>query len=274
MLSYQHAYHAGNHADVLKHWTLMACIAYMQKKDAAFDFIDTHAGDGLYPLTSANAQKSREFESGILRLQKSPQAQWRQYLSLCQHYLQKKSYPGSPEIFAALARPQDRGWLFELHPQAHANLHRQFRNRRNCHVKSEDGFVGALALLPPISKRALVLIDPSYEIKSDYQRVVEVLEKLHKKMASASLLLWYPVVERERVKRLEYDLKNSSLRDVILLELNVAKDEDPGMSGSGMIVVNPPWTLINDAQQTLPLMAKVIGDAGKASWRCEQLLGE
>lgn len=274
MLSYQHHYHAGNHADVLKHWILFECLTYLQKKDKPFDYIDTHSGAGVYHLKDSKTQKLKEFESGIARLLDNPIPALEAFLKLISRFNDKAQYPGSPAIVDALLRRGDKSWLFELHPQTFAELEQHCARKRQCFVRREDGFKGLNALLPVSSKRALVLIDPSYELKEDYQNVVNAAHKAIERMPQTTVLIWYPVVQRQYVDSLLSSIQGSKLRNVLQIELRIAPDsEEKGMTGSGMIVVNPPWTLSKQAATVLPDLSAILAQDG-GSWDVKTLIEE
>lgn len=274
MLSYQHQYHAGNHADVLKHWLLVECIQYLQKKEKPFEYIDTHAGAGLYKLDSELALKTSEFKSGIDRLLKNPVPGMENYLALVSPLVNRQKYPGSPELVKQLLRSEDRSWLFEMHPATVRELKKHSETRGRIFVRQEDGFQGMQALLPNSYRRALVLTDPSYEVKSDYQTVVNTITKAWHKMPQTVFLLWYPVVERRRINQLESDLQKTDLKNVELFELSVRNDEEKGMTGSGMIIVNPPWTLKSKAKEILPRLSEVLSDDNQCRIRQKCLIPE
>jgi 23S rRNA (adenine2030-N6)-methyltransferase len=274
LLSYQHDYHAGNHADVLKHWLLIECLLYMQKKDSGFDYIDTHAGSGWYRLDSPLALRNAEFRSGIARLLETPIAEMESYLRLVRDPVSRNRYPGSAALVSELLRAQDRAWLYEMHPQAFKELRHHCERKRQVFVLPEDGFKGLLARLPVASQRALVLIDPAYELKEDYQKVVTTLEKAWQKMPRATYLLWYPVVDAARVQRLQRELQKTRLRNVHLFELSVREAGAAGMTGSGVISINPPWALPAKAHEVLAVLAGRLADDGVGSSRSLCLVPE
>ncbi|WP_295800833.1 23S rRNA (adenine(2030)-N(6))-methyltransferase RlmJ [uncultured Microbulbifer sp.] len=279
MFSYRHGFHAGNFADVLKHHVQVEIISYLQKKEAPFDYIDTHAGAGLYRLQSDMAQKNQEYLNGIGKLFGDDAlpalAPYLQLVAALNPEGGLRHYPGSPMVAAQLLRPQDKAWLFELHPSEVENLRRNLSGRHQCRVREEDGFVGLAALLPTRSRRALVLIDPPYEQKQDYQRVVSALALIHRKMATATVALWYPVVERARIDAMTRQIAASGIRRVELFELGICADSPGrGMTASGMIVVNPPWTLRAQMDSLLPQLAERLSGDGEAHFRCETLVGE
>lgn len=280
MLSYKHIFHAGNFADVLKHMILQQILVYLGKKEAPYCLIDTHAGAGWYALQNPQAQKNQEFNQGIAKL-------WQQrecpkvvtdYVQLIKHFnpgTRLSHYPGSPLIMQRYLRTKDRLFLHELHPNEFELLTSVIKAERHIQIKQEDGLDASLKLLPPAERRGLVLIDPSYEIKEDYQRVVKTLKNMHQRFATGTYALWYPVVNRERNLGLEQSLRNSGIRNIQLFELGQQRDSDaPGMTASGMIVINPPWTLKADMQVALPWLANHLGLPGVSSFRCEQLVAE
>ena len=279
MFSYRHGFHAGNFADVLKHHVQVEILSYLKKKEAPFDYIDTHAGAGTYRLQSAMAQKNQEYLSGIGKLYGSDALpELGPYLKLVAELNSGGSlncYPGSPMVAARLLRPQDRAWLFELHPGEVESLRENFRSNKQCRVREEDGFHGLAALLPTQSRRALILIDPPYEQKLDYQRVVSALSLIHRKMSTATVALWYPVVARRQIDLLIQQIAASGIRKIDRYELGVRADsEGHGMTASGMIVVNPPWTLREQMERLLPELAGRLSEDGGLHYRCELVVGD
>jgi 23S rRNA (adenine2030-N6)-methyltransferase len=279
MLSYRHVCHAGNHADVLKHAVLVQVLEYLKQKDKPFLFIDTHAGAGLYQLASPWAQKNREFDGGIGRLLECGQlpAELETYVGLIKSLNRHRAlqyYPGSPWLAAALLRPGDRARLFELHAGEFEALGSQFRKDRRIKAEQEDGFRALAGLLPPVQRRALVLIDPPYKMKQDYTAVVGALQAAWRRFPTGLYLLWYPVVQRTSIDRLVRDIKASGLRDVLLAELAVAPADRGGMQASGLIIVNPPWTLARQLQGLLAFLATTLGLQGQGSYRLETLVAE
>lgn len=274
MLSYQHHYHAGNHADVLKHWVLLDGARHLLRKDKAFDYIDTHAGAGMYTLDHMMALKTRESEDGVQRLLAEPVAGMEDYIDQVSPMVAAGRYPGSPALMQALLRVSDTAWLFELHPQTCPELTVHCGKRRRTHIRQEDGYAALPGLLPTPSRRALVLMDPSYEIKSDYQTVVAVMAKAYRRMPQAMLMLWYPIIERARVDQLMRDIKRSGMADAYRFEIGVQTDETAGMSGSGMVVVNPPWTLADQARAVLPALSSVLSRDGQSRSIIERLTAE
>lgn len=281
MLSYRHGFHAGNFADVLKHTVLVHMLEYMTQKDKPLRIIDTHAGAGVYKLNGPQAQKNREFDNGIGHLWSNEQtpAAIARLLDLVRTVNsggQLQLYPGSPLIAQTLMRPIDRLFLHELHPADFQFLRDCMRDDRRIKVEHEDGFAGLQALLPPPDRRALVLLDPSYEVKSDYQHLIKQLLQAHKRFATGTYAIWYPVVLRQRIDEMELTLKKSGIKNIQLMEFGLRADNpEYGMTASGMIVINPPWTLWGAMEETLPWLADNLGDeTGEAFYRLEQLVPE
>lgn len=280
MLSYRHAFHAGNFADVLKHIVLLEVLAYLAQKGKPFCVIDTHAGAGKYSFDSDYALKTREFDTGISQL-------WQRddlppsvanYVDLQKRFNangQFKHYAGSPLLIKQVLREKDRLHLFELHSTEVGLLKTTMKQDKRIRIEHEDGLKNSLALLPPVERRGLVLIDPSYEIKSDYSDVVKTLVQMHKRFATGTYALWYPVIERGRNQLLEAAFKKSGMKNIQLFELGINADNSGrGMNASGMIVINPPWNLAATMQTVLPWLAGILGENGAGNFRIETLVPE
>lgn len=278
MLSYRHGFHAGNFADVLKHVVLVEVLRYLGEKEKPFEYIDTHAGAGAYRLDSEQAEKLREYEQGIGLLYHKTRAELQPYLELIRRFNDDgdlRRYPGSPKIAEALLRPQDRGWLFELHPGDHPQLEAAFRDNKRFRVAREDGFEALLRMLPPTARRGCILLDPAYEVKEDYEQAVRTLVRAHKRFANGIYCLWYPVVDRRRNERMERSLIGSGIRDIQCFELSREDEETTGgMQATGMVVINPPWTLMARMQILLPLLCRKLEGPHHYGFRCETLVGE
>lgn len=280
MLSYRHAFHAGNFADVLKHSVWLHTLSYMQQKEKPLRIVDTHAGAGGYRFGSHQPIKNREYDNGIGQLWQKPDLPpvLAEYLAAIRAFNPDETlthYPGSPLLALAGMRPQDRLFLHELHSTDCRLLREAVGGDTRVKVIEEDGFRGLQALLPPPDRRGLVLIDPSYEIKSDYQNVVKQVIKAHQRFATGTYLIWYPVVLRQRIDEMERALKKSGIRNIQLFEFGIAPDDpEYGMSASGMIVINPPWTLWAEMQTTLPYLAAHLAEPGAGHFRQEQVVPE
>ena len=278
MLSYRHSYHAGNFADVIKHIVIVEVIEYLSLKDKAFEYIDTHAGAGLFHLESEHATKLQEYSNGIARLRPQDWPELASYLCCISSFNTDGSleyYPGSPVIAQQLLRSHDKAWLYELHPADFELLQNNIGHDRRIRLRQEDGFKGLLGLLPPLSRRGLVLIDPPYEMKTDYDTVFRTVKLAHKKFASGTYAIWYPVVDRRRIDQLLDDFINSGIKNIQRFELGLTADSaERGMTGSGMIVINPPWTLMAKMSQLLPRLVDKLGEDDGASYTCDVLVDE
>ena len=243
MLSYQHMYHAGNLADVHKHAALSVLLTKLTQKEKPLTYIETHAGRGIYDLSGDAAQKTHEAQNGIehlLKLKKIPAAHpYFQLLQRVRAEVGKNIYPGSPFIAEALLRPTDTIHLMELHPQEYAKL-RYFLNYPNVHVHKRDGYEGVLALTPPPVRRGVVLIDPSYEIKTEYALAAQKILKLAKKWPEAHIMVWYPLLEENRHHELLEPLKAAALKETFNQQV-LFKNAVKGMIGSGVFIVNTPY---------------------------------
>ena len=293
MFSYRHAFHAGNHADVLKHTVLIAMLRHLTQKDTALTVVDTHAGAGLYRLDGDYAGTSGEAADGVLKLfaalkpaGKTPPAvpdvapALQEYIDLVASFnssSQPRIYPGSPFIVQRLLREEarDKLKLFEMHPTDIKSLVAnvaQLKAGRQVAVAREDGFEGLKAFLPPPARRALVLIDPSYEIKSDYQKVTASIQDSLKRFVTGSYAVWYPVIPRPEAHEVPRRLKTLATqagRPWLHATLNIGQAEErnlpgepergQGLTASGMFVINPPHTLKAALQLAVPQMLQVLG---------------
>jgi 23S rRNA (adenine2030-N6)-methyltransferase len=277
MLSYRHAFHAGNHADVLKHLVELELLRYLAQKDKPYWYIDTHAGAGCYELDSGYAAQNAEFESGIARLWDAeglpkPLAE---YVEMVRHFNPDgalKLYPGSPLVAQYALREQDRMRLYELHPTDYAILEENFALDAQVLMQKADGFGALKALLPPPPRRAFVLMDPPYEEKQDYQRVVKALQEGLKRFATGTYAVWYPQLQRSESEQLPEHLKALPVKSWLHVALSVQSlsADGFGMHGSGMFVLNPPWTLYATLQEVMPVLASRLGQDGEGSFILEQ----
>jgi len=280
MLSYRHSYHAGNFADVLKHSVLIHILEHLKKKQKPFCYVDTHAGAGSYSLNSEQAEKTQEYLQGIAMLWQANDlppaiAAYVRVVKAFNIEARLDNYPGSPMIARHLMRQQDRLFLYELHNTEIQVLRKSVAKDKRVHIAHEDGFKRSPQIMPPQQRRGLVLIDPSYEIKTEYSQVFETITQLYKRFATGTFALWYPVVERQRINELEQKIAASSLQNVLLFELAQRSDSNAlGMTASGMIVVNPPWTLKAEMEQALPYLAKHLGLGNQGNYRIQQLKDE
>jgi 23S rRNA (adenine2030-N6)-methyltransferase len=277
MLSYRHAFHAGNHADALKHTVLVQLLAYLTQKDKPLWFVDTHAGAAAYALDEGYATKNAEHDSGIGRL-------WprRDLPPAVADYVDQvrafnpggalRRYPGSPQLALQLLRQQDRLRLFELHSTESRLLQRYFRDDApRVIVQAGDGFSGLQAVLPPPSRRALVLIDPSYEDKGDYRRVLATLRDAQKRFRPGVYAVWYPQVQRRESRRFPEQLKRLQDKDWLHATLTVKKPVAGGLGlhGSGVFILNPPWLLPKALDVAMPYLARVLAQDAAAGFSLE-----
>lgn len=277
MLSYRHAFHAGNHADVLKHFVEVQLLRYLAQKDKPFWYIDTHAGAGCYALDAGYAAQNAEYESGIARLWERDDlpVPLTEYVALVKRLNpdgQLRFYPGSPLVALELLREQDRLRLFELHPADSEILRENFvEHGTQVLIQAADGFGALKALLPPPPRRALVLVDPPYEDKKDYQRVVAALREGLKRFASGIYAVWYPQLQRAEVRQLTEQLRQLPVKSWLHTALSVqAPGQDGfGMYGSGMFIVNPPWVLHGILQEVMPYLAQHLGQDEGAGYTLE-----
>ena len=277
MFSYRHGFHAGNHADVLKHTILVFILEYMKEKDVPIAFVDTHAGAGAYALDSAFAQKKGEFKDGIGRLwgRKDGPPAVSAYLGQIEKANPDETlrhYPGSPQIALQMLRKQDRLQLFELHTTESKLLQKHFAAAgRRVSVQAADGFTGLRSVLPPQSRRALVLIDPSYEDKDDYRNVVAAVRDALKRFATGVYAVWYPQVQRQEAQDLPGQLKQLTEGDWLHASLTVkAPAEDKlGLHGSGMFIFNQPWTLEAALRAEMPWLVKALVQDRRASFKLQ-----
>lgn len=281
MLAYRHAFHAGNHADVLKHLVLAQVLRYMGEKDKAYTLVDTHAGAGGYSIESRYAQKNAEYGSGIAKLydRKDLPAPLAAYVDLVRQFNpdgQLRQYPGSPAVAHLLMREQDRLRCYELHPTDHRILASYLESRPNTQVSDRDGFSSLKGELPPPSRRAVVLMDPPYEIKTDYAKVLATLREGLQKFAEGVFLIWYPQLalleSTQLAQRLKAAADAGAKKGWLHVRLSVAQADERGygMLGSGMFVVNPPYTLHDELQECLPYLVEKLGQYDGANFVLEQ----
>ena len=298
MFSYRHAFHAGNHADVLKHMTLMQICQYMTQKDKPVTYIDTHAGVGMYQLSNPMAQKSGEHETGISKLWELwdnkgkrnalPELlhQYLKFISDLNPSGELKHYPGSPTVASHNLREIDRLKIFELHPTdmrllddnlKYINLPNSTDDKRIL-FKTVDGFVGLKANLPPPSRRGVVLIDPSYEIKDDYTKVAKAMKDAMVRFPTGTYAIWYPILARPESRNLATQLERIATdAGAKWLHASLAIDQvqpthlAAGLQASGMFVFNPPWILAEQLQASLPVITECLKTS--SSGRYELITG-
>lgn len=278
MFSYRHAFHAGNHADVLKHALLVHTLDYLNRKDNPYWVIDTHAGAGLYALDGEWANKNAEFADGIGRLwdRKDLPPLLADYVAQVRSYNSNghlRYYPGSPWLTLDALRDRDRLRLFEMHPTESevlvGNLEKLDRTAlRQTTIFATDGFEGMKSLLPPPPRRGLVLIDPSYEDKRDYRSTVNAVKEGIKRFATGTYAVWYPLVQRREATEMVRHLENLQVKNWLHVSLTVKRPvaEGFGLHGSGMFIVNPPWTLHAALKDAMPMLTRLLAQDDRASY--------
>ncbi|MGN7771052.1 23S rRNA (adenine(2030)-N(6))-methyltransferase RlmJ [Phyllobacterium sp. 22552] len=282
-MNYRHAYHAGNFADVVKHVILTRIVLYLQRKEQAFRVMDTHAGIGRYDLKGTEAGKTSEWVNGVGRLMGAKLDP--QVAELLAPYLdiiraenvdgQMRHYPGSPLIVRHLLRKQDRLSALELHPQDAKLLAEVFEGDFQTRVTELDGWLALGAHLPPKEKRGLVLIDPPFEVGGEFDRLVEGLARAHKRFSGGTFALWYPVKDIQQLRRFTDMLADTGIPKILRTELMIrAPSAEPRLDGTGMIIVNPPFTLEAELQTILPALSKILSDEPNAGFRVDWIRGE
>ena len=272
MLAYRHAFHAGNHADVLKHCVLQQILMYMNQKDKPYWVIDTHAGAGMYSLTSDYANTKSEYLDGVARLWDCDDLppvlrKYMNLIQLCNNKGDWSLYPGSPEVIRRTIRADDRMRLFELHPTDFDILQENFERDRQAKLFKSDGFASLKALLPPPTRRAVIFMDPPYEIKTDYLKVVDALEEGLARFAEGVYVVWYPILTRgDHVRMLESLRKLSEKTLNIAMTVQEPDEKGFGMLGSGLFVINPPWTLKTTMETVMPYLIEKLAQYPGASY--------
>jgi 23S rRNA (adenine2030-N6)-methyltransferase len=289
MLSYRHGFHAGNPADVFKHGVLLACLDYLTGKPKPFLYIDTHAGAGFYRLDQGFAALNREWKGGVGRLLPAGELEGQEGGPLISRYLKAAgkfygagfdgtgaAYAGSPLLAAERLRKGDRACCFELHPADFAALAAHLGADRRFRLRKEDGLEGLRSLLPPVSRRGLVFIDPSYELKDDYRRLIPALEEGLRRFPGGVYIIWYPLLLGTETKeplggygnRLLTLYQGRRCRAELYFDLPPPPPQGPGrrMYGCGLVLFNPPWTLRAELEGALPVLAKKLG---KGTWELD-----
>jgi len=282
-VNYRHIYHAGNFADVVKHIVLARTIDYLKRKPGAFRVIDTHAGIGVYDLSSEEAQKTGEWKDGIGRLLDADLPD--DAAALIAPYLDAvraantaggiTAYPGSPAITHHLLRNQDRLTAIELHPADAETLKKRFAGDFQTRVIELDGWLALGAHLPPKEKRGLVIVDPPFEREGEFDRLIDGLVKAYKRWPGGTNLMWYPVKNRKAVAAFRDTLREAGIAKIFDLSLDIRAPSVPErLDGTGLVVVNPPYPLEAEMKIVLPVLARLLGDGKDATWRAEWLAGE
>jgi 23S rRNA (adenine2030-N6)-methyltransferase len=278
-MNYRHAFHAGNHADVLKHFTLARLIALLSRKEAPFTYLDSHAGVGLYDLLGEQASRTDEWREGIGRLWDlaelpAPMADYLQVIRELNPDGRLRYYPGSPELARRLTRPQDRLQLNEKHPEDGQLLRDNMAGDRRVAVHLGEGWHLPRALLPVAEKRALMLIDPPFEKADELERCVTALQDAIGRMRQTVVAIWYPIKDQRQLKRFYQGLEKSGAPKLLRAELRVhAADNALGLNGSGLAIANPPWGIEEELRQVLPWLAERLAQS-QGGWQLDWLIAE
>ncbi|MHA6492254.1 23S rRNA (adenine(2030)-N(6))-methyltransferase RlmJ [Pseudomonas borbori] len=278
-MNYRHAFHAGNHADVLKHLILSRLITLLSRKEAPFAYLDSHAGVGLYDLQGDQASRTGEWLQGIDRLWQAEDVpdQAVDYLEIIRAMNPDgvlRHYPGSPELARMLTREQDRLHLNEKHPEDGRLLKENMHGDRRVAVHLGEGWHVPRALLPTREKRMLLLIDPPFEQADELERCVQSLNDAIGRMRQAIVAIWYPIKDVSQLKRFYRDLEKSTAPKLLRIELYVqAADDAQRLNGSGLAISNPPWGLEEELKHLLPWLTSLLRQ-GQAGWRMDWLIEE
>ncbi|TDQ61736.1 23S rRNA (adenine2030-N6)-methyltransferase [Maritalea mobilis] len=279
-MNYRHAFHAGNFADVIKHIILTRILSYMQRKEAGLRVLDTHAGIGLYDLTSEEAQRSPEWEQGIkallaAQLDEEVQQVIAPYLEIVKNLNEGDKltrYPGSPLIAQMMLRPQDRLSAIELHPQDIQRLEHNLAGDRKTKVTHLDGWQALVAHVPPKEKRGVILVDPPFEKAGEFGRLADGVKKAHRRFSGGVYALWYPIKDNEAKEHFLLQLRESGIGKILRIEFFIDKPSSPPkLHGTGMIVVNPPYVLHDEMKKALPALLPILAPSGRGRVRVEWL---
>ncbi|SDS75341.1 23S rRNA (adenine2030-N6)-methyltransferase [Halopseudomonas litoralis] len=278
-MNYRHSFHAGNHADVLKHAILLRMVTLMQRKEAPLCYLDSHAGTALYDLQGEDAGRTGEYLDGIGRLWARDDlpdllADYREVVARHNPKGELQLYPGSPQLIADVLREQDRMILSELHPVDALTLKNHFADEPRIAVHQRDGYELPKAFLPVAEKRALWLIDPPFEKGDDLQRCLRAMQQGVQRMRQTVIALWYPIKDERLLRDFYRQISEAELPKVLRVELNVRPaDTSLGLNGSGLMLINPPWPLWEELEQVLPWLARQFAQSGPGDWRMDWLVG-
>ncbi len=278
MLSYQHGYHAGNFADVVKHVTLTELLSYLKKKDKPLFYLETHSGKGQYDLKDKQAEKTKENEQGIKliwpnRRQLPPI--FKEYFAAIRtlnHEEGLRNYPGSPFLAINTLRMQDRLYLCELHPAEFEALSKMPHFNKKVHTSNTDGIASMKGLLPPPEKRGLIFIDPSFERKEEYKTIPAAVKQAYAKFSNGVYCVWYPVVDKKLVGQFVRGMKDIGAKEAIHIEFNLTMAPKGGMTGCGLWIINPPFTLAQDIKTALDTL-RTYFNPGVSSYTIESYSG-
>ena len=282
-MNYRHVYHAGNFADVLKHLIVARCLTHLKAKETPFRVIDTHAGVGLYDLRGEAASKTGEWHDGIGRVLKAEMsatirellAPYLDAVKAMQAFKGRDAYPGSPEIARQLTRAEDRMIFVEKHPQDAKKLAENFNFDGRAKILELDGYTALKACVPPKERRGLVLIDPPYEERDEFETLVQSFIAAYRKWPTGMYLLWYPVKNFEETKRFLVELSEAVIPKILRAELRVkSMSNTGGLAGSGVIIVNPPWRLVDELNTLLPWLDRTLSQDSGHGWNVDWIAGE
>lgn len=281
-MNYRHAYHAGNFADCMKHALLARILLYLGQKEAPYRVIDTHAGIGLYDLAGIEAGKTLEWQDGIARLAtplageaEALLAPYRAALADVAARFGAARYPGSPMLASLLMRRQDRAIFVEKHPADVHLLEENLGRDRRLKVLELDGWTALKAMIPPVERRGVVLIDPPYEVEGELAHLGQALVEARRKWSGGIFAGWYPIKDLAAPEELADFLRAAGVPKILRLEMLVDRADDASrLNGSGLIVINPPWTLAHEAEILLPALAERLARGDRVGFRCDWLAGE
>lgn len=268
-MNYHHIFHAGNFADVFKHFILSLCLEKLQEKEKPFFVIDTHSGIGKYDLESEQANKTAEYKDGILQLLsvKNIDPIFQNYLNIIKNFNRFNqgkiiTYPGSPQIIKQFLRNEDKAILAELHPQDFLLLKRNFAGNKKIQIFNQDGYLLLKSQLPPLIKRGLILIDPPFEKENgredDFIQIIKYLKEAYKRFATGTYLIWYPIVNEKITTQFHRQIKELKIDKTLISEIIIDERISDGFKGCGMIIINAPWQLEEKLQKALPLLLKYL----------------
>lgn len=279
-MNYHHSFHAGNFADILKHVVLMRILTHLGVKETPYRIVDTHAGAGRYDLGSDEALRTHEWKDGVARLDRSPLAPaveellkpWREAVAAARERHGPATYPGSPWLCRHAMRAEDRLIAAELHPQTYKKLAAALGRDSRCKALAIDGWNALRGNVPPKERRGLVLIDPPFEEKDEFETLTAEFIAAHRKWPTGIYALWYPIKDRRAASDLIGAIEDAGIGRLLRLEIDVDRPEAAGgLSATGMLVVNPPWKLAEEAEILLPALTERLAQGPKPSYRCEPI---
>lgn len=279
-MNYRHGFHAANFADILKHVVLMRILTHLNAKDKPYRVIDTHAGAGRYDLGSDEALRTHEWRDGVARLDQAPLAPavetllapWRKAVAAARALYGATSYPGSPWFCRQAMRDDDRLIAAELHEGTYGKLVQAIGRDARCKALAIDGWTALGANVPPKERRGLVLIDPPFEDKDEFETLARALIAAWRKWPTGIYALWYPIKDRRAVDHLIEAIDEAGIGRLLRLEIDVDRPEAAGgLSATGLLVVNPPWLLMQEAEILLPALCERLAQGPRPRYRCEAI---